>query len=206
MIDRRGFSLVEVVVASGLLGLLTLVLALLLTPGLRIWNLSQTRSEAEQAMMLAEGHLGEELMETAPSSVQTVDDPGLSALSFLSPGSNPVEAYDPITGAPTWRQLVVYYLSSGTLYRKQWQTGSTPPLPYVLPASKPFQVQPDELRLLCVPDGTERRVCAGLDELELFVPGDGTLILSLEVNLETQNGPETFRRSTTVYARNGDRE
>lgn len=107
---HRGVSLVEILVASGLLGLILLVTAQLIIPAARAWDRQQKRTESAQGNLVAINWLEKDLSLSKPSTVAFGDDGKLS-LVRSEPQIHPER--DP------FRIFVVYQLEEGTLFRSQ---------------------------------------------------------------------------------------
>lgn len=104
---RRGFSLIEVVIA-GAVGLLLLgLLVLVLAPALRIWLRTQEDAEAQQAVAVVAARLREELRAANPESVHLLADP--TAVLLLSWKNDVGGAEFTPLGEFLWQKRLVLY-------------------------------------------------------------------------------------------------
>jgi len=196
IVSRRGFSLLEAMLTVGLFALLTTVVMQVMTPGLRIFTLSQTLGEVETRSLAAHHKLVRELTASCPGSVYWVDEPGLASLTFLAVDRE--GGYDPNSGAPIWRQLRAWFVRQGQLCRRTWQPPE-PGLTRTLPNTAAFRLTPAEARAISTGG---RALCQGVTSFTVTPAGDGSFRLRLEVEARTQQGRQLLARETEVHLRN----
>lgn len=199
----RGLSLVEVLVAAALLGLILLLLFQVLIPGLKLWRHTRAIAELEQQVMISQDKMMTSLMSTTAESISTLQDSDLRAFSSLThKGSGLQPGYDPLTGRTVWREAAIFMLrpSNGELQWLAWRGSPSVP-PHSLPTHTPFAFTPSQLRTLCGA-GLERRVlCEGTTQLQLSNPTDGQWRLEIEASRALSSGPHTVRRVLQVHPR-----
>lgn len=194
------FSLAELALSCALLGVVIAVLGQTFGAGIRLWNLDQSRSEAQLKGMLAHQRMEQELTASVFSSLYVLDEPGLTAFSFLA--VDQAGGFDPATGLPIWRAIIAYYLRGGSLFRTSWKPGQPPALACALPSTQPFALTADQLRQLC--NGAPgQRVCDSVVFLGLIRATPGPYQLRLDVQTLTPKGLETFPRQSDLCLRNG---
>ena len=99
---KRGWSLLELVVAIGLVTVLGGALLRLLFASFRVYALGQTRSELISVGMSSLGMMTRELREAAAATVTTAEDTSWSALSFQGPAAAATSALSPYTPRGTF--------------------------------------------------------------------------------------------------------
>lgn len=193
----RAFSLIEVLIAVGLSGLLLVILSQVLIPGFQIWKLTQAVSELEQNGMLAEAKMETALLQTEGASIASVDSPSLQAISFLdTEGSETQTGYDSLTGRPLWRSMKVFKLQrdSGVLSQISWR-GSP------LPTSETFAFTPSQLANVCNSEES-RRVAHKVTALRISpLPDQASWRVELELETETARGRHRVQRGFSVLPR-----
>ena len=107
---NRGLSLVEVLVAAGLLSLILLVSAQVFVPSIRAWRRQQKQTESTQNSLVAINWLESDLSLSKPTSVSFENNTTLRLIK-----SQP----QPEPGQSPFRIRVTYILAEGTLYRSQ---------------------------------------------------------------------------------------
>lgn len=159
----RGLSLLEVLIAIGLIGVLLSVIAQVLLPGFQIWKKTRARAEVEQAALLAEARIKRAFLPSTPDSVTIVNLPTLSAMSFLThDGSDSVPSFDPVSGRTFWRAFTILKLDPAKkqLVRLRWEQ---PPLP----TTDPFAFSQAELTTACSSGLKEERWASHLESFEV---------------------------------------
>ena len=193
----RAVSLIEVLVAVALSGLLLVILTQILLPGFQIWKLTQAVSELEQNAMLAEVKMEAALLQTEGASISSVDEPNLQAISFLdTEGSETQMGYDSLTGRPLWRSMKVFKLQrdSGILSEFNW-TGSP------LPSSDTFAFTPSQLTNVCNSEES-RRVAHKVTALRITpLPDQIFWRVELELETDTPRGRHQVQRGFSVLPR-----
>lgn len=107
---RRGFNLVELIIASGIL---SFILAGLVATGIASstqWAISKTKTSADNDASLALQRLTEEIRAGIKATVSSDS----KSLSVVMPAVNSAGDYDRYTNGATW----TFYQSNGKLYRK----------------------------------------------------------------------------------------
>lgn len=190
---RHGFTVLETMLIGSLTAVVMLVLVQSLTPCLRIWLLTQTVSEARTKGILTLQKILTELRASTSPSVTS----GSNACSFLAVGQE--GGYNPVNGAPIWRQVVVFYVHCGNLYRRTYQPGDTPLLPHTLPTSTPFALSGPELTNL---QNNGKRICTDVSLFALESRGANLWKLTLDTEAQSQRGKVTCRRQSDLALRN----
>lgn len=116
--SRRGYTLLELAVTTGLFAALLVVTAALFTQTMRFWRSSSSSDTANRELRKARGALARDLALASaaqldrgpvPSSLGGADDG--EALWFLSPvDPNSGQAAHLQAGGPFWQRNVLYYL------------------------------------------------------------------------------------------------
>jgi len=108
----RGFSLIELLIASALLGLfMTSVVAALVYCN-RYLQSAESKIAAQTACLQASTWISRTLSEGTMTSVQAVPGVGVSFASPRTPGSGEVTF---LQGQLVWKQAMVYYLTNNSL-------------------------------------------------------------------------------------------
>ena len=192
----RALSLIEVLVAVALSGLLLVILSQVLIPGFQIWKLTQAVSELEQNGMLAEIKMEAALLQTEAASISSVDQPNLQAISFLdTEGSETQTGYDSLTGRPLWRSMKVFKLqrNTGILSEMSWR-GSP------LSTSETFAFTPSQLTNVC--NSQEgRRVAHKVTSLRIIPQTEGFWRVEIDLETDTPRGRHRVQRGFSVLPR-----
>lgn len=179
----RGMTLIELLVTSFCLVLLSGVLFTMLVMGKSLWQASAGRTGPVQDLRTAARRLEIDLSRTDPSSI-TVTANGLSMLS--AENSSGVFVTD-ASGDPTWQKQVVWYVSSGL--RRKEVYGST---------SGALSVA----SLQSAMDGSGTKVGPSVTGLTAAV-SDRSTSVQMTAQGQNENGEEdSLTLDTTVYARN----
>ena len=117
---RRGLSLGEVLVGSGLALLVLTVGVMVFIPALRVWNRGQARSEVQQAAVVGENWLRRDIEHAAPESLYWEG----GTLRMVVQG-RPLE-HDP-AGAALWHEKVYYWLGPQGDLKRQSEEITPPP-------------------------------------------------------------------------------
>ncbi|MCA9780667.1 MAG: prepilin-type N-terminal cleavage/methylation domain-containing protein, partial [Candidatus Eremiobacteraeota bacterium] len=70
---HKGLTLIEVLVAAALSGVLLTILVKILVPGLQIWRQTQAVSELEQNAMIARAKISDALINSTAESITVID-------------------------------------------------------------------------------------------------------------------------------------
>jgi prepilin-type N-terminal cleavage/methylation domain-containing protein len=114
---HRGFSIPEVLIASGLLGLLSAICFGIYALGLRSWTQMDAKTTVMSNLQLVQAKLSRELRASQLPSVTTAPD--LSGVAFLSAGPEATRQTD-TAGRLVWQDFVFFYHvpADERLYRK----------------------------------------------------------------------------------------
>ena len=184
---KRGFTVLELTLVSTLLSVVMLLMIQALTPCLRIWMATETVSEARTRGILTHQKVFAELRASCEKSLHV----RASACSFLIIGQD--GGFNPVNGAPIYRQMVAYWLQDENL----WRRSSVAP---GLPTVTPFALNDAELSAMC---NGGKRICSGISNYSLVKNGDRLWQLTLDTEVWTQKGKVRCRRQSDLYFRNG---
>lgn len=206
-----GVSLVELLVALGLLALILTILVQVMLPGLRIWKHARALSDIEQQCMVAEDRIARAVMATLGASIQSASGGGVQAISMLGHGgTEAIAGYDTASGNPRWRQVDVFSVrsSDGILYQSFWDKTAGPSLPFTF-GGPAFQLTDAQLLLLGAGTGMPMRRLAekvvrlsltpAEDEMPPIESEGFVLRLSLTTNVPT--GQRTVEREVFLVPR-----
>lgn len=200
---KRGFSLLETVLATGFLALVTLLAFSLFGSGSRSLQLTVLRqdlqTQAQRTRMLFDRDVrrGSELVLSVANGAarQTVSVFGGTvqrdalAVATLDDWLTPA-SYDPVDSRPLWDQYVVYYATTepeGRLIRQVIQSGA-PPYTGPLPLG-PAQLDDDP----AVNAGTivtTQVLATSVDAFEVLVNPDGIVEASLRLRRAGMKRPD----------------
>ena len=212
----RGVTLVELLVAVALLGLVFTLFVSVLVPGLRIWTRSRQVADLEQQALVAEDRIVKSLLSSSASSVSGFRDANLSAVGMLSHGGSPGAAgYDTTNGRTRWTSATLFYLKADKVLRQASWTGSSPSLSgKALPSTQTFALSPTELQnVVNSPNRNGARLASKVDLFALTGPGetrpDGQVqpadveiyLLTLELSTSTPDGEKRVHREVSVVPR-----
>jgi len=123
---KRGFTLAEVLVGSGLAMLVLTVAVMVFIPALRVWNRGQARAEVQQAALVGGNWLRRDVEHAAPETLYW-EGGGLRLVVQGRPLKHDA------TGASLWQEHVFYWLGSeGDLHRQVRELTPPPSEPPVL--------------------------------------------------------------------------
>lgn len=164
---NRGFTLIEVMVASVLaLLVLTLIFQLFL-PALRAWSDGQRRAEVGQSLLVTSTWIGDDVVRSSPGSL----DNSTANMLIMHCSLGPTDTAD-----NPFNQRVVYTLEDGgDLYRsvKELVDGESPPLP-----------TPAEVKIW----KDRRRVGSNLTLFQALVPQEWRIELHMMLDKEGRKG------------------
>lgn len=175
--DRRGLSLLEMLIAAGLVLMLTALLAEVLVPSLGILSRSSQRSGLQQEARQALDRLERDLRRS--TVFETTLGPTALAIHRLADGT--------FSGAPRWENdLIIYSYQKPVLIRR------TVPKP----ASR---LTPTELGTLAsTPNGTEAALAKNASAFSVTKDELGAFTLTLQL----KEHDEVLNLSRTVFLRN----
>lgn len=173
----RGFTLIELMVASTLaLVVLTLVIQLFI-PALRAWSDSQRRSEVGQNLLVTTSWLGEDVVRCSPGSLKLTPE---GALVMRCAMGQTVDHNNPFS------QLVAYWLEEGEVFRATTMLSD--------PEAEPAVTLADLKGLT-----ERRRVANQVTAFELTIPQPWRLEVHLAVDKEGRKG-EVRTAYSSIYA------
>ena len=108
MKNRRGTTLIEIMVASVLLLLVLLVAVQILIPALRAWTDGQKRSEVSQGLLVTSNWLAEDVIRAAPDSMRLTSDDVLLMRCALGQETDHTNEF---------KEVVAFWVENETLYR-----------------------------------------------------------------------------------------
>ncbi len=179
---KRGFSVLELTLVGTLLSMVTLLLVQALTPCLRIWVATENVSEVRTLGVLAHQRVFAELRGSTEKSLSVSG----SSIGFLVVGQE--GGYNPVNGAPIYREMVAYWLSGSELWRRSSLVAG-------LPTVTPFAFSATELNGFC---RGGKRVCTDVTAFSLVANGSRLW----KLRLDTQKGMVQCRRESDLYFRN----
>ena len=199
---RRGLTLLETMIAGGLLLLLTAAMFVIYQRGASAFAKGEARSEMLAHLQNATVRLEQDLSRSVYGSLSITAD--ATAFACLSPvdGEDP-QQFESLSGRPVWRRYVVYWWDPGTneVYRRE----------VPLDAGSPEETTPGPIDNYGSGDplafyfNDGRVVARDVSAFAVRAPGPDQPV---EAELEGQrrrygsSGPETTRLRTTVLLRN----
>lgn len=105
---NRGFTLIELIVASTLALLVLLLGFQLFLPAMRAWTDGHKRSEVSQGLLVTSKWVGDDVLRSAPGSLKLSSEDVLSMKCSLGQTDGQDNKFD---------QFVVYWVDQGELYR-----------------------------------------------------------------------------------------
>jgi prepilin-type N-terminal cleavage/methylation domain-containing protein len=194
--NKRGLSLVEIIVAMFVMSMLLVVSVNVFIPAMRAWSDGQKRSELGQSLLVTTSWLGDDVVRSAPDSMRLSDE-GIFGMRCALGQQESFEN--------EFKEMVGYWVSEKSLYRADKTvdaTGSGPPL-LTLEDVAAFEssrkvgsglevfevkvVQPwrMEVRLVVEKEGRSAEIRAGFSSI--YAPFDPNV---KEKDLEHQQPPE----------------
>lgn len=212
-------------VASAIMFILLGSIYMVMTRGMRIYKLGNTRGKMQGNAIMAMSRLTREIMESNIRSVYSTGyDPYPFMISFLSA----VEMdgtelkYSINTGRMEWQKYIAYYLApsnkpdyiDNVLFRKEYDPTdpATPPhTPYQYDLIRTEPLMPSDLVALCVSQigiPNERIIAHGIYSLSVEYPIDYIEQRYVTFTFKTQEialdreHPEKMEYKTRIYFRN----
>lgn len=193
----RGLTLIEVLVAAALSGILLTLLVQILIPGLQIWRQTQAVSELEQNAMISRAKISDSLLNTTADSITVIDRADRQAISCLNnEGTEDQPGYDGNTGDIFWRSMTMYSLTPSEGILRQYRRE----LPAIV--TEPFAFSVSQLdAAINSEDG--RLVASKVTSLRLLPPPVDQQIWQLQLTLEGNGprGPIVLERELNVVPR-----
>lgn len=197
----KGFSLLELLIACGLLALLGMGFLLLLTPTLSALGRGVAQTETQQQAALALDRIERELRTATTTSI------GVMSQTVVGPGQNPGLYLTPLQdvndqGQPVWRpQLLAFWWNPANrrLLMKSWPPLTPPSFAQPPTSSHPAQLTGVDFRdLISSTNGSERSLASGVVFFDALHAGTGPALvppLTLKIELERQEGHHLERFS-----------
>lgn len=225
---KKGMSLVEVLIAAGIIGILMTVLTSIFIETIRIYHKTSARSELQGNIASALGLMTRELMETDARSVRYNNNSPVTngaRISFLSsvPLNGTMPSYDPNTGKMEWKKYIIYYaitdpqdskFSTKVLIRREFEPTTAIPAP-VTPAYYDFKLTLPmyytDFTNQCFSNPTapgNRLMANGIKRIYLTFTNSATIKrVTIDITIKkavknTQNETKEAQYKTTVYFRN----
>lgn len=206
----KGYTLVEILIASTLMLLLLALTFQVIVPTFRTTSERSARVELEQVAALAVNRVVADLESTAPS--------GVGLLLALTPTDPTGMVVHPLlnvdaSGGQVWDdKLVVVYFDPGLRRLTRWVWEGGPPAVNPAPtAGNPLRVSPDTVRQLGQ-EATARgtRLASDVTEFSIGHSGSGGTyeqpfsveILLQKPGVKNEQVPTSFRLRREVYLRN----
>ena len=205
----RGFTLVELLVAFALLGLLSLMFVWFIVPSMRMASLGTTRVDIQQMAVLACNRVATELLDTAPSGVS------LHSRAQADPTSEPVVvAIVPLrdideNGHRVWENVVSVFFwqrSDGRLLLRHFPPGPPGALSVnPLPVDRPSQLPTTDLLALANASASVVDVASKVVAFDVIRVTGGrafSVELSIEKGVAGKQQAERFDYKKVVSLRN----
>lgn len=107
---QRGLTLIELMIAGFVLGLLSLVTVALFRTGASGWKKMEAQSTMLADYEVLDGKVTREVQRSTYISASTVVGPDGPTLAFLSAVDDTgVFVLDPVTGEPIWQKFIIFY-------------------------------------------------------------------------------------------------
>ncbi len=195
---KSGLSLLEIVVALGLLSLLTLMTVNLSRPLALISARTMDRMEMRQQALISLGQLRSSMQASAPQALSLRD-----GIIGVNPRAQP--AVDS-SGNLLWsKKISLFYRlpADSTLRRREWppdlpQAGDPPVPTWMSSAARPKRLEGPELLALINPDAPSNQLAKGVVEWKVENLGSDGLIhqpIQVLLILERRERRLEFRRS-----------
>lgn len=201
---RRGLSLLELLVAVALMGMLGTLFVWFLVPSMRISGQQSARAELQQQAVLAVNRVASVLQTTAAAGIsRRASEPvAVAAVPLVNVDNQ---------GRQQWATnlTVVYWDKPGErLYEKVWEQGWSPPSLSFDPSRPATATAGQLLAIIDSPNGGARSLATGVGLFSVTgAAGDATLTMPLNVTLELRRQtsqrqePETYAASRLVTVR-----
>ncbi len=201
-----GFSLIETMAATALLAIVLTIAYNILVPILHIWQRNRAQGDMEQAGLILQTRLLQDMRPSDAASLTTITSP--PAFSFLSTGHASMGGYDTATGRPVWQTYVCYCLDTENqvLYRKEWPNPTPPPLPVLpvlLPTDNATPLTTAQLQALATTEnGTETRAAWYVSNIAVAKGSGAWIDIDVQMSIPATGGDETADHQFSVEMRN----
>lgn len=204
---RSGLSLLESLVAAGLLALLTGMALMFLVPSLRMSTRSGLRVEMQQQASVLLERLQVDLEHSAPAGVALL--PGRDATQMSGISIQALQGFTSL-GAQVWEPKVIAYVwlpGPAVIKRETWTPSLSPSLPVMLMSFRPSRLTYQDLITLSNdPSNPEVVVARGVQLLEVNPgpSGMGAVVIHLVLQREVpgRSTPERLEVRRGVMLRN----
>lgn len=196
-VNRKGFTLFEMLVAFTLTVLLFGLLFQFLIPALKISNRVTVRAETQQQATIALRNMVTEIEETSLLGISFADDSSIVAI-------HPVDKVTQNNTRVYADHLILYVYKEdvGQIWRYTWNDGAGDP-----GIDTPRRLNADELVNIRASLSGGRRMVKGVEEFEFGHSGTGRLITlpfraRLKMSEQEQSGSREFELIRTISLRN----
>jgi type II secretory pathway pseudopilin PulG len=154
MKNIRGMTLLETIIVFALMGIMLFCLYNTFLPGIKVWQRSDIKTQAQQSALISIQRISKELRASDIKSVViikgTAGTTEPDAISYLSPfGPDDRPLYDVATASVQWNKHGVFYINPAThtlhLQEQFFSAPTDSPPSYQLSA---FTVHPDKDRVI----------------------------------------------------------
>lgn len=196
--NLKGFTLIEALVTSAVILMLSSIVVFMVIKGKMIWQSSITRTASRQELQVASWKIANELQSGNAAYITDGSTGGLKAFSFISAYDINGNFVTSSSGTPVWQKFVIYYVPTGTkkLLRKE--------------VYKDFVASPDLLRPLTISEltayctGDGKLISPSVTALSLVPQSEKkSAVLTVETEAVNRQGKTDMQsRSMTVYVYN----
>ena len=194
---RRGLTLIEILIAVALSGILLTILVKILIPGLQIWRQTEAVSEIEQNAMIAIAKIETALLNTTADSITVVNRADRQAVSCLdNEGTLTQPGYDGTTADIFWRSMIIFERNPSDNVLRQFQQE------FPTPITTAFAFTESQLDA-AVTAGSGRLVASKVTDFRLLPPPVDQHIWQLQLTLQnnTPRGLHTIEREINFVPR-----
>lgn len=196
--DKKGFTLIETLVTSAVVLMLSSIVVFMVIKGKMIWQSSAARTASRQELQVASWKIAQEIQSSNIGYVTDGSTGNLKAFSFISAYDKNGSFATGSSGAPVWQKYVIYYVPQGTkklLYKEVY---------------KDFIASPDLLRPLTISEltayctGDGKLISPSVTTISLVPqPEKKSAVLTLETEIVNKQGKtDKQSRSMTIYLYN----
>lgn len=136
--SRRGFSLLEVIVAMGLISMLGLLIIQVVIPSFRSTAETQKRISLQQKAMLLFRRLGNDVQDSSPAAISISSSPAVIA-------GQPISEFTPEASQLYTVGLWAYYQVGDEVRRVDWTPPGPPAISVTLQTTAPTRLTPADL-------------------------------------------------------------
>ena len=224
---NKGFTLLEILIATAIISLLLTGITMVLIRGAEIFNKTRTKGSIQGKAISAFGLISRELMETDIRSVYRLKNYSgfpvmISFLSAVEVDGTEVH-YDSDNGKMEWQKYIIYYLTpdpnssvpgNNILIRREYDpTASTPASGYTYNLFNTRTLLSTDMRTQCSTDPYNpgnRIMAREIYSLDIDLPYSSaystkryvTLNLQIQEMGDDSDNPEQVDYTTSIYFRN----